>query len=395
MNKKASVSVIVPVYNGMPYLKDCLDSLVSQTLEDIEIIIIDDGSTDESGRIADEYADKFSHVQVFHQENKGLYETRKIGLKKASGEYVGWVDADDFVNPTMFEKLYQNAITGNSDLVYCDYSFYPEKVGTKEKWFRPYLGEKDVDFIERNNQPWNKIVKRSLLEELGIGDLFPLCFDEAYIKVLIYAENPIFVNEQLYYYRVGEGSMSSSYTNVRHYENFIIASENLKKEMKSDSDYWNQYFEYRIIYYTLMSMLVAANSGDKEEYKQLKAKLNACKYKKNIHLDNILKTNFGSIKAFAIKNLISENYDTARLLSKNSIRGGTNNNENIAISVVIPLYNKARYIEKTIRSVLDQTFVNYGVIVINDGSTDNSTEKVKQFKDPRIKLINMVDCKIK
>lgn len=322
MNKKASVSVIVPVYNGMPYLKDCLDSLVSQTLEDIEIIIIDDGSTDESGRIADEYADKFSHVQVFHQENKGLYETRKIGLKKASGEYVGWVDADDFVNPTMFEKLYQNAITGNSDLVYCDYSFYPEKVGTKEKWFRPYLGEKDVDFIERNNQPWNKIVKRSLLEELGIGDLFPLCFDEAYIKVLIYAENPIFVNEQLYYYRVGEGSMSSSYTNVRHYENFIIASENLKKEMKSDSDYWNQYFEYRIIYYTLMSMLVAANSGDKEEYKQLKAKLNACKYKKNIHLDNILKTNFGSIKAFAIKNLISENYDTARLLSKNIIRGG-------------------------------------------------------------------------
>lgn len=322
MDKNTSVSVIVPVYNGMPYLKDCLDSLVSQTLEDIEIIIIDDGSTDESGKIADEYADKFSQVQVLHQENKGLYETRKTGLKKASGEYVGWVDADDFVDPTMFQKLYQNAITYNSDLIYCDYNFYPEKVETKEKWFRPYLGKKDVDFIERNNQPWNKIVKHSLLEDLGIDDLFPLCFDEAYIKVLIHADNPVSIEEQLYHYRVGEGSMSSSYKNVGHYENFITASENLKKEMKSDSDYWNQYFEYRIIYYTLMSMLVAANSGDKEEYKQLKTKLNECKYKKNIHLDHILKTNFGGIKAFAIKNLISENYDTARLLAKISLGGG-------------------------------------------------------------------------
>lgn len=313
-----AVSVIVPVYNGMPYFTKCLESLADQTLQDIEIVIVDDGSTDESGRISDEFAEKHSNVVVVHQENRGLYLARQKGLQTATGEYIGWVDADDFIGETMFQKLYEAAVENNSALVYCDYDFYPEKISTKEKWYRPYLGKKDVDFIERNNQPWNKIVRRSLMEELHIGDMFPTCFDEAYIKVLIHAENPVSLDEKLYFYRVGSGSMSSSYKNVEHYERFIKASENLKVEMKDEDACWQTYFDYRIIYYYLMTMLVAANAGDKSKYQVLKKKLmqNYPEFKKNRHLRHILLVNFGSMKSFAITNLITANYGVAELLGR-------------------------------------------------------------------------------
>ena len=96
-----------------------------------------------------------------------------------TGDYIGWVDADDFVEASMFQKLYESAIKNHSELVYCDYDFYPERISTKEKWYRPFLGKKDVDFVERNNQPWNKLVKHTVLNKLHIGELFPSCFDEA------------------------------------------------------------------------------------------------------------------------------------------------------------------------------------------------------------------------
>ena len=119
-------------------------------------------------------ADVNSTVKILFM-NKGLYKTREIGLAKATGEYVGWCDADDFVEPQMYERLYQAAETHHSEMSYCDYSWFPEKIKTKEKWFREYQGKADVNFVERNSQPWNKIVKRELLERLEVGKYFVSC----------------------------------------------------------------------------------------------------------------------------------------------------------------------------------------------------------------------------
>lgn len=320
---KPAVSVIVPVYNGEPFFTECLISLSRQTLKEIEIVIVDDGSTDGSGDKADDFAKEQHNVVVVHQNNQGLYRARQKGLEIATGDYIGWVDADDFVEASMFQKLYESAIKNHSELVYCDYDFYPERISTKEKWYRPFLGKKDVDFVERNNQPWNKLVKHTVLNKLHIGELFPSCFDEAYIKVLVRASNPVSLDEKLYFYRVGTGSMSSSYTNVAHYERFIWASENLKTEMKSVSEYWQEYFDYRIIYYYLMTMLVAANSGDAGKYHELKEDLyrRYPRYKANRHLWHILLVNFGRMKAFAIKELITANYRIATLLARVALRG--------------------------------------------------------------------------
>ena len=102
---KPSLSIVVPVYNTEKYLKQCVDSLTSQTLNEIEIILVDDGSTDGSGAICDEYAAKDSRIKVIHKENGGLGFARNSGLEMAQGEFVGFVDSDDWVDLDFFEKL--------------------------------------------------------------------------------------------------------------------------------------------------------------------------------------------------------------------------------------------------------------------------------------------------
>ena len=318
---RPKVSVIVPAYNAEKYIEQCVESLLEQTIENIEIIIIDDGSTDRTAKILNEYAVKDNRIRLFHQKNCGLYKTRERALEYVNGEYVGWVDADDFVAPEMFEKLYKLAEEKAADCVFCNYEFFPARIKTKEKWFRPYLGKKDVDFLERNSQPWNKIVKTSLLKELKIGELFTTCFDEAYIKVLMNAKNPVSIDEKLYFYRMSDATMSSSYKNVEHYREFIQASTALKKEMLKkygENVYYREYFEYREIYYTIQTMLVSANARDRSSYLTLKSSLShyTYDYHKNQHISKILTRNFGRFKAVAIEWFVPSCYTIAVLLSK-------------------------------------------------------------------------------
>lgn len=313
------VTVIVPVYNDEYNIRKCLDSLVSQSLKDMEILVINDGSTDRTSEILERYSNDFTQIRVVTQKNHGLFETRKRALELAQGEYIGWVDSDDFVSPKMFEILYNAVLDNNSELSYCDYHFYPEKITTKEKWFREYSGKRNVDFIERNNQPWNKLVKKSLLLDLNIGELFPKCFDESYIKVLLNAKNPVSISKRLYYYRVGGVSMSTSYGNVAHYEKFVKSSVQLNEELKGNSDYWNQYFQYRIHYYILMTMLVAAKNDNKSVYEKYNKVLKKERFRENIHLNHILRNNFGLVKFLVIKYLLPSHFQIAKLLGKHSL----------------------------------------------------------------------------
>ncbi len=318
------VTIIIPAYNAEPFIEQCANSVLNQTLRDIEIVFIDDGSTDKTGEILDRLTDNYSNARVIHQENKGLYKTRETGLSLATGDYIGWVDADDYAEPNMFETLYNAAIENDSELVICDYSWFPDKVKTKGKWFREYRGKVDTKFVERNSQPWNKIVKRELMERLNIASLFVTCFDEIYIRILMEAKNPVTVNEALYNYRVGGGTMSSTYTNVSHYRQFVIASHELRKVMQPivKDEYWKEYFDYRVAYYLLMTMVVAANSGDREAYEQNRKELFAMipKYNKNQHYWRILKDNYGAIKASVIGGVVPMGYGIAHLACKAGIR---------------------------------------------------------------------------
>ena len=107
------ISVIIPVYNGEKFLRDCLDSVLNQTYKNLQIILVDDGSTDSSGQICDEYAARDSRIQVMHCENAGQAEARNRGIKAATGEWIGFVDDDDIIEPDMYSVLIQNAKTNN------------------------------------------------------------------------------------------------------------------------------------------------------------------------------------------------------------------------------------------------------------------------------------------
>lgn len=156
--------------------------------------------------------------------------------------------------------------------------------------------------------------------------MFVQCFDEAYIKVLLEAQNPTCVQKELYSYRMGQPTMSSSYKNVAHYEEFIRASTQLKNEMLQsgyDNDYWNSYFEYREIYYRIMTMLVAANAKDKETYIRIKKELrdDSCHYHQNQHIHRILRDNFGWAKAIVLEWTVPSTYFIARMLCKVAFYG--------------------------------------------------------------------------
>lgn len=117
MNMKDVISIVVPIYNVGKYLEQCINSLVKQTYHNIEIILVDDGSTDNSGEICDKFAQKDARIKVIHQANKGLTVTRRAGVNLASGKYVGFVDGDDWIEPDMYEKLYEFVESKQVDIV--------------------------------------------------------------------------------------------------------------------------------------------------------------------------------------------------------------------------------------------------------------------------------------
>mgnify|MGYP000058266539 CR=1 FL=1 len=134
MNQQPKVSVVVPIYNVEPYLERCIQSLLNQSLKDIEIILVDDGSPDHCPQMCDEYAQKDSRIKVIHKDNAGLGFARNSGLEIATGEYVAFVDSDDYIEFNMYEELYDNAKKQYADIVFGGfYTEYPKGVWTASK----------------------------------------------------------------------------------------------------------------------------------------------------------------------------------------------------------------------------------------------------------------------
>lgn len=119
---KPKISIIVPVYKAEPYLRKCIDSILNQTFKDFELILVDDGSPDRCGEICDEYALKDSRIKIIHKENSGRSSARNVGLDIAQGEYIGFVDSDDWIEPDMYEVLYSKAKIESADIIALNYN---------------------------------------------------------------------------------------------------------------------------------------------------------------------------------------------------------------------------------------------------------------------------------
>ncbi len=213
------VSVIVPVYNTSKYLVKCLDSLLDQTLDELEIIVVNDGSTDDSQQIIDEFVAKSPKIKAFEKPNGGLGDARNYGIERASGDFIGFVDSDDYVSVEMFEKLYEKGIEHQADIVFCDL----EKVNEKGEVFRdlpqsPQLPEKielEKDFTifgEMACFACNKLFRKELFtkQRFRKGIHFE---DIELIPKLVLESNVIAkINEPFYKYFERQDSITKTHT---------------------------------------------------------------------------------------------------------------------------------------------------------------------------------------
>ena len=251
-----AVSVIVPIYNVEKYLRQCIDSILNQSLTNIEVILVDDGSPDNCGAIADEYALKDDRVKVIHQENQGLGPARNMGIKVAQGKYVGFVDSDDYVRPAMYANLYEAAIKGDYDIVSgghdeCmddgevrrfvhpfsrrSYRDCNSILNIRKKFFG-HLYSKDGN-VYFPVSAWRSIYKRSIIVENNLSfreilseDIF---FDLAIYKLI---NSVIFVSTTDYCYRKqGQPSITRTFSESKlaRYRDVII---NLKKLADEEND---------------------------------------------------------------------------------------------------------------------------------------------------------------
>lgn len=171
------VSVIVPVYNVEKYLERCINSLLNQTLQDIEIIIVDDGSTDSSKIIIEKYLNLHREkIKYYYKENGGLSSARNYGIPYARGEYIAFLDSDDYIESTMYEEMYNIAKKENSDMVECDFIWeYPDK----QKYDCGQIYNDKKEALEKARVvAWNKLIKREILEKEKIEFPFGLRYED-------------------------------------------------------------------------------------------------------------------------------------------------------------------------------------------------------------------------
>ena len=223
-----SVSVIVPVYNVEKYLDECLSSLVNQTLSELEIIVVNDGTKDNSQSIIDHYVKQYPNKVVsLIKENGGLGDARNYGIPYAKGEYIGFVDSDDIVHLEMYEKMFNKAKLEDSDLVLCDLEYFYET--SSEKMVKEGLVQ--IENIDVNKTvflsplfAWNKLYRKSLFIESGLKYPIGLWYEDIPVTVPFFtlAKKISYVHETLIYYRQRPTSIMGSVDNAKVKDIFDI-----------------------------------------------------------------------------------------------------------------------------------------------------------------------------
>lgn len=210
-----AISVIIPVYNVAPYLAQCLDSVVNQTFTDLQIIIVDDGSTDEGGKIADDFASKDKRIEVYHRKNAGLCAALNYGISAAKGEYIAQVDSDDALHPKMYEILYSTMKQYDADMTCCKWSGKETVIDTVDvtdykvnqinpvKDFTKLIAE---TYVYR----WNKLLKKELFNNYKYPEGH-VCEGTYIHRIAFSCRKAVIIDIPLYYYRSREESFIHTY----------------------------------------------------------------------------------------------------------------------------------------------------------------------------------------
>ena len=273
------ISIIVPVYNAEKYLGKCIQSLLSQNYTNIELVLVDDGSTDSSGILCDNYAESDSRIIVIHKQNGGVSSARNIGLETATGKYVTFVDSDDYVSNNYISSLYNNLIRNKTDLSFCKFAFLYNDIDYREESDLPSLIDLSQNFtlISFANRFFNSkeyipssacriLYKKSIITDLKFNKDIRIGEDWMFILNAIFRSKRISsVNEPLYFYRSNENSATHSY--YKDYLNNVI---NIKYELEKLFANLTGSFNLLSTYNALLCYHAVTNElkGSKKDYRK-------------------------------------------------------------------------------------------------------------------------------
>lgn len=250
------VSVIVPIYNVEKYLEKCINSLLSQTLEDIQIILVNDGSKDNSGNIAKEYEkNNKDRVIYVEKENGGLSDARNYGLKYATGDFIAFLDSDDYIEKNAYEEMYNKAIEENADYVECDFIWeFPNKIRIDKQY--PYKNKKEMLSFVRV-VAWNKLIKRQLITDNNLEFPKGLRYEDVEFtyKLIPFINKFAYVDKPFIHYVQRKGSIANV-QNERTAEIFTVL-DNVIEFYKKNNIYekYRDELEYNYARYLLCSSL--------------------------------------------------------------------------------------------------------------------------------------------
>lgn len=358
--RENQVSIIIPVYNVETYLRQCLDSVLGQIFSNFEVLLVNDGSTDNSGFICQEYARLDSRFKYFEKENGGVSDARNSGLDLAQGDYVTFLDADDFLFEDHLEKLYRATTLSDADIMIGGYSrfdgsdFYFYKDHFKRDSLISFTSTQAIQFLDSmlDIQFFNfstacgKLFKRTLFKELR----FPLgrYAENQFIMWELYlnAESIYAFNGDSYVYRSNNEGLSSGFS-VEHLDYIDALEERIKSTKDLEGIDINLSFNmYRYVLKRILEQLEEHDYID--EAKEVREKLELAEQGQYPFLTDEVK--------------------------ENEVENGGE-----LISIIVPIYNVEKYLRMCLDSIEHQTYSNIEVLLINDGSPDSSGEICQEY----------------
>ena len=403
------VSIIIPVYNAEKYLGKCLESLLSQTLQEMEIICVDDGSSDGSPEILKRFQERDGRVRILTQENQYAGAARNNGMKEAQGEYLLFLDADDFFENTLLEKVYNQGKKMEADIVLFGAKQYNDKTGivSPASWYfkrdalpreNPFSGKtENTDvFAIVTPAPWTKLFRREFVEKQGLSFQGLQNSNDVYfvLTALALAEKITYVDEELVFYRVGmKGSLQGSKS--LHPDCFIEAYAGVYHELQRRGIY-ERYEE------GFMNILLSGCAHNLRTVTDWELRRRICERMAEpefaeMGLMERREEYFRRKEDFVFVNGILNAFEWEAQHQKRRlptepviIRKAENDIGIPRVSVIIPVYNVEKYLRECLDSIVNQTLREIEIICVDDGSTDGSPEILREYgeKDCRITIIS-------
>lgn len=448
-NSMKKVSVIIPIYNVENYIEECLVSALNQTLKDIEIICVDDGTKDSSMEIVERYAQKDDRIVIIHRENGGLSAARNTGLEAATGEYVYFLDSDDYITEDMLEILYHECKKDDLDNIYFDAeSFYESEEVKQEQpqyihyYRRPAAFEQVMSGPELYATMENlncyrpsaclQMLRRSLLLDQGITFYEGIVHEDQLftIQAILVAKRAKHIDIPFYKRRVRAGSIMTASKEFQSSYGYFVCLSQIKK-LVLERNYQDQELMRALKKRMLALQKLAAKDVDSIPYEELGkelvnhpleeqidylmwvrclAEIRQVQQKQMDKIRHDMTTKVANIKkstTFRLgKKILFVPQKTKNLVSnirykgwectiegyKRKMRKEERNlsPDHICVSVIIPMYNARKYLRECLDRLLMQTLQSIEIICVNDGSTDATLDLLQEYekKDSRIRIVN-------